>query len=176
LRAAGARDTVAKKGERMRYRGVWFCVLLALPWIPCISILVQFSDVLGLGEWSPGKLFAVVIAKSAPEIAKDTALFGELTPVAVAAAVMLLAPDKTQPRLIYAAVAICAIGWVLYLTLTVLIAPPPGPFYDALVTRTEGDISNDGLATLKGFITGTRMFYLVVGATLLGFQMRKDAG
>ena len=105
----------------MSYKGASFCIVLVLLWIPCLAILAQFSDFVGLGDFGLGKWFAITIAKSAPLIAEDASLFGELTPVAVAGALALLAPAKTQTRLIYSAVGLCVVGWGLYLLLSVQI-------------------------------------------------------
>lgn len=156
----------------MAYRSFAFCALLAALWIPCISILVQVSDFAGLGDFAPGKFFAVGIARSAPFVAKDASLFGELTPVAVAAGLTVLAPRKAEVTLIYTAVTIALIGWALYLALSVLTEE--GPFYSALQTLMEGEAGAD-VTALKGFVTSTRVFYLVIGATLIGIRLRKDS-
>jgi hypothetical protein len=155
----------------MAYRSIAFCALLAALWIPCVCILVQVSDFAGLGDWVPGKFFAVAIARSAPFVAKDASLFGELTPVAVAAGLTVLAPRKTELTLIYTAVIVALIGWALYLVLSVLTEE--GPFYQALQTLMEGE-PGAKLSALTGFVTSTRVFYLVVGATLIGVRIRKD--
>src|SRR3546814_5923206 len=102
----------------------------------------------------PDKMFALAIAGSAPIIAQDASLFGELTPVAVAAALTFLAPKKDDARLIYVSVVICVIGWLLFLTLSVLTEDGMR-FHASLVTtmEEEGRDVDDDLFALKGFIT-----------------------
>jgi hypothetical protein len=158
----------------MTRKSVFFCLLLVLLWIPCLAILVQFSDFARLGDITLGTFFAVGIARSAPLLAKDASLFGELTPVAVAAGLTILAPQQREGKLIYLAVALCALGWIQYLTLSVLTEEGT-KFFDALQTIVESDAGASGMPALKGFVTGTRVFYLVIGATLLGIRLRSDS-
>jgi hypothetical protein len=156
----------------MSYRGVFFCIVLVLLWVPCLAILAQFSDVGELGDIAAGKWFAIAIANSAPLIAQDASLFGELTPVAVAAALTLLAPGKTETKLIYFAVLLCIVGWGLYLTLSVALQDG-SEFHNALQTSIEGDVAgSSGFPAIHGFVSATRVFYLVVGASLVGINLR----
>jgi len=158
-----------------KYRGSLFCLVLALLWIPCLSILIQFHDLWRLGNAVPGEFFARMVARTAPFIAQDASFFGEFTPVAIAAGLTALAPKQDEKSVFLAALIICVIGWALFLTLSVSMEPG-SRFYDALFTLLEGDGKpKEDLIVLKGFATSTRVFYLVIGAALLGIRLRKEA-
>ncbi|WP_156907369.1 hypothetical protein [Thalassobaculum salexigens] len=156
-------------------RSVSFCVLLAILWIPCLFIIIHVAGLGPLGDWIPGDFFAAAIAQSAPLIAKDASLFGELTPVAVAAGLTVLAPKRTETKLIIIAVSMCLIGWAMYLALSVLIEENTS-FYQSLITVLEArDVEVEGgIPAIRGFVTGTRVFFLVVGASLIGIRLRKE--
>jgi hypothetical protein len=164
----------------MTAKNLFFCLLLVLLWVPSLSVLVQFSDIFGLADFNLGTVFAVTIARSAPLIAKDASLFGELTPVAVAAGLTMLAPNKGEAKLIYISVALCALGWIQYLALSVLTDQQTPPehntqFFTAIQTIIESEVGPSGMVAFKGFVTGTRVFYLVIGASLFGIRLRSES-
>lgn len=165
-------------------RVIGFCLLLGFLWIPALFIMASISDVWGLGELFHGESIAITIAQTAPVIAEDISLFGELSPFMIAGLLTVLAPKKDEKLLIGVSLAICSVGWLIYLALTVFIQD--GSTYGEVLetiletaptqghSQTAPNAPASNLGVLQGFATGCRVFYIVVGASLLGISIRKE--
>lgn len=158
----------------MSMRNAAFMAVLILIWAPGIAIIAYSLDFAALGNALKGDLVAIAIVVSGPIIAKDASLIGEMTPFAAAAALVLLAPRKQETKIVIGSIGICIIGWLVYLTLSVLLNKGTRSF-DALSTVVEGATGSAGdIVILQAFATGTRVLYLVVAASLVGLKIRRD--
>lgn len=144
---------------------------------PAVSIMISFSDFWGLAEFFKGEDVAVGIVKTAPVIAQDITLFGEASPFFVAAMLTILAPQKHQRRFIMVAITLCIVGWLIYLGFTVFLQED-GKYYSAVLNVITGSgeshASSSNLSVLTSFATGSRIVFIVVGAALLGFSVRRE--
>ena len=155
-------------------RNIAFLTILTILWVPGLSIIIFATDLFGMGDSVAGNLVVNAIVLSGPIIAKDASLVGEVTPFAFAGALVLLAPKKSETRILIASICISAVGWLIYLTLSVLLNDGSAT-YEALLTVIEGATGNvENSAILQAFSTGTRVLYLVVAASLLGLKIRKE--
>lgn len=158
----------------MSLRNAAFIGILLLVWLPGLAIILYASDLFSLGNVSGGGWLTIAIVVSGPVIAEDASLVGEVTPFAAAAALVMLAPRKDETAIILVSVIICALGWFIYLALSVLLNPGMEE-YDALLTIIEGATGNGSdIGILQAFATGTRVLYLVVAASLFGLKIRRD--
>ena len=152
----------------MDVRGILFCFILAVVCTPgiCIMAYLYGSYVLR------GDVIALWLSRSVPIVARDVSFVGEVTPVAMAAALAALAPEKNKITLFYAALIFSIIGWSLYLFFTLLLDDPH--YRDALLTildQADGH-AQENFSVLSSLVTAARTFYLAVGGGLLGFKLR----
>lgn len=154
-------------------RPVVFCLILVLPWIPAAFLLSEFLGVGGTVLPMTGEAMAVLIATTAPLLAKDASLFGEVTPVAIAGALTFMAPTKRDRGMIRAAVAICVLGWLGYLVASQQLQAEATKRSLAQIIEIETD-GAASVEAVQGFVTGTRIFYLIIGASLVGISLRRD--
>ncbi len=147
-----------------------FCGLLILPWLPALLVLFGFTKDPNLFTGLADKVL-VLIGKTGPLVVADASLFGELSPVLLATTLVLIGPKKHEYVLIRTALLICIIGWLLYILTAIRIdAHNIHEHIDTVLSSsTDGSV---GFAVIDGFVTSTRIFYLVVGAAILGIQLR----
>jgi hypothetical protein len=155
----------------MSVRGFIFCLILVVTWVPAVAVLAQLTDFAAMGSLEIGTWFAVGIAQTAPIVVNDASLIGQLSPVAVAGVLGFVAPDKDQHSVIYAAIGISVVGWLLYLALSVVTSVGAN-YHDSLVTIMEGNAGPGGFDVFQSFVTAARVFYLIVGAGLLGIRVK----
>jgi len=156
----------------MSLRSIAFYAILVLASIPGVLALIYITDFNGLAEDLGGGPTLEYIARGAPFISADASLFGQVTPAILAGALALLAPPKTQISALVISIGLCVGGWLVYLTLSMALADG-STGYQAVETYLEGaSNSPDDVKVIQSFVSGSRVFFLVVAATLLGLRLR----
>ncbi|SMC68778.1 hypothetical protein [Rhizobium sp. RU36D] len=157
----------------MSRRNLAFMAILIALWLPGLAIIFYILDILSLGNFFHGDDIAIAIVLSGPIVTEDASLIGEATPFAAAGALVLLAPNKTETRVVFYSVCISAIGWLIYLMLSVLLNEGQSG-YEAMLTIIQGATGSEkGISILQAFATGSRVVCLVVAASMLGLKFRR---
>lgn len=161
----------------MSLRSFAFACLLAAGLAPALVMLLQFHDVAGAGAYDWGGATATLIVAAAPVVIDDLSFFGVVTPLVAATALAALAPGKGERTATVITIALCAFGWLTYASLTMSLAVGTD-FFKAVQTTLEGKTVADtsrSVAYLQGFAATARVFFLVLGATLVGVSIRPRA-
>jgi len=156
----------------MAFRYFLFCIGLIIFWLPGLSLIFYVKNFFQLGNSLLGNIVLSAIAVAGPIISSDASLLGDITPAALAAALILLGPKPTEWGFIYVSIAICAIGWAIYTYLSTMFSTGT-PEYEAITTLLEVHApAENSMNTLQAFTTGTRILFVGVGAGLAGFKLR----
>lgn len=161
----------------MGLRGLAFSGLLAAGVTPAHLILFQYHNLLGAGAYDWGAAAASTIVAAAPIVIDDLSVMGVVAPVVAAGTLAALAPRKGDRAGVALAVAICAVGWLSYVALTLSLRDGSA-FFIAVQTALEGPNEAEtakAVSYLQGFAAAARVFFLVLGATLAGAAIRPAA-
>jgi hypothetical protein len=146
------------------YRQVLFYLLLSLPVVLWAGIVLPFNS------W-PDISAAVVywIVAAFPLVTSDISIFGEITPVILAGAIIALRPSTTLSNII--ACIVCIIIYLLYIYLSVFFLKERGV---ALLSYTSGGDYVASQKTILAFVSNIRIMSIVVAASILGFEVKNS--
>jgi hypothetical protein len=135
-------------------------------------MLVSFSDFRGLGEYFWGEATATLIVKTAPLFVSDVSFFSEATPFALAGVLTVIAPRSDQKFVIVSGFFLCIIGYFVYIYFSgeLQAGSPLERGMENVLVDANVDQPVDVIRT---FASAVRIFYLIVGASLLGLSVRK---
>jgi hypothetical protein len=112
------------------------------------------------------KLVYAIVAVS-PIVGGDVSLFGELTPVVLAGAIIALLPNTKQDiKLIEIFIAI--LSYFLFIHLTVFFTSGSG----AGVISANWDNTDEPKKILLGVISNIRVMAIVIAASIIGFKVK----
>jgi hypothetical protein len=111
-----------------------------------------------------------LLVTASPIVSKDISIFGEVTPVILAGAIIALLP-KTRGSYI-AAIILAGVTYILYINLGLFFTGSHG---EAVLASkwTEGTPAYlDASKTLLGFVSNVRVMALVVAGSIIGLKVR----
>jgi hypothetical protein len=141
-----------------------FYAFLVLP-IALWALLVLPVYLANIPDLASAIVYAVVAVS--PIVGGDVSIFGEITPVILAGAIIALMPSSKGDIKI-SAIILAVIAYVLFIQLTVFFSSGRGV---AILSATWDEISQPQKIIL-GLISNIRVMAIVVAASILGFKVK----
>jgi hypothetical protein len=145
-------------------RSVAFYFLLSLP-ILAWALVVVPNHLFGLADISLAIVYAAVTVS--PLVGGDVSIFGEVTPVLLAGAILALTP-KSKGRINVLAIGLAVLTYALFLHLSVYFSSGPG------VGLLAADWSNieEPQRTILKLVSNVRVMAIVLAAAILGINVK----
>jgi uncharacterized membrane protein len=151
-----------------RVQSAAFYGLLSLP-IVFWALVVLPNYFFDLSPISTGMVYAAVTAS--PLIGGDVSIFGEVTPMLLAGAIIALIP-KPKNGVDVIAIALAVASYVLFIQLSIYFSSGPG--MAILYSDWHDNIAEPQKIILK-LVANVRVMAIVVAAAILGYNIKGTA-
>jgi hypothetical protein len=161
------RGAVAQPVGGPRVQTIAFYALLLLPALVWAAIALP-EYLFNSPELSSAVTHLLVAAS--PVVSKDISIFGEVTPVILAGAIIALLPKTPGSNI--AAIILAAVTYILYINLGLFFAGNHG---EAVLASklTEGTPAYaEANKTILSFVSNVRIMALVVAGSIIGLKVR----
>jgi hypothetical protein len=158
---------VAQVGVQLQSSRVRVALFYGILFVP-IAVYLVFVVPSLVSEWYYVSQWALNLClKVSPILGGDLSVFGEVTPVVLAASIIGLMPggdDKAR----YIAILLCVIIYAMYLHLSLFFLNGPGA---AILSSVTSDITV-ARKVIVTLISNVRIMSIVVAASILGFKIK----